>query len=256
MGVFDSGIGGLTVLQDLRRTFPQENFLYLADNAYNPYGDKPSEIIRARSENIIQWMIKKSVKLIIIACHTSSALVPSSEQGLCPVITMIKPTIQSILKQSFHQGLGIIATPLSTAQGTLVRALRSRGFLWPIYPVSCPGLVPLIEQSQWECVGEKAREYLSFFDTNPVDYIIYGCTHYPFINPFIDQKKYAPFIDPALAIAPYVQEILPLNTSVHAHEEGFLHLYHTGPLDPLLPHLKKIPFDSVFYLSNDELKSK
>ena len=245
IGVMDSGMGGLTVLRRLWECLPQENFIYLADTAYRPYGDREPAEIKKRSLTLIRWMAGQGVKLIVMACHTSSALLDPVEdevQGV-PIVTMTESTLSSIMSLSFRRGLGLLATALTIRQGVLIQGLHARGFAHPIHGVACPDLVPLMEQQQWERARQRAEHYLTFFQTHPVDYIVHGCTHYPLLFP--SGCTYAPMIDPAQAVAKQVVALLHPGTK--NTDFGTLRLYHTGSwhnhfsLPVVLPFMTPIP---------------
>jgi glutamate racemase len=219
IGIFDSGIGGLTVLRALHSALPAIPLLYLADFGYAPYGNRSEQEISDRSCTILNWMKAKGVSLVVAACHTSSAvLTPEliAASGL-RVVTMLEPTLNSILKHpqrsNWTKGIAVLATALSIQKGTLIKALRDSGFFLPIHPVACPDLAPLIESCQWERALAYVRTCtFSFFKEQPVDGMVYGCTHYPLIEPWIEtlamkhgSAEYPLRIDPAGEVAVMVQ---------------------------------------------------
>jgi len=236
IGVFDSGVGGLSVLKVLRHNFPQEHFLYFADSAYRPYGEKTEEQIRHRSHSIIKWMMDQGVKMIVVACHTSSSVLESLPLPIA-CITMLSPSIESVFSRTYRQGLGVIATPLSVLKGTLVDQLTQRGFSHPIHVRACPELVPLIENQDWHEATLCLHRHLDYLRDKAVDHILYGCTHYPFLDSFLDQTRQAQMIDPAQHVVCLIKKALSSGTpSRPASGKGQLSLYHTGDADTLPPH--------------------
>ena len=242
IGVFDSGIGGLSVLKVLRHSLPQESFVYFADGAYRPYGEKTEDQIRSRSQSIIQWLIQRGVKLIVVACHTSSAVLDDLSLTI-PVITMISPSLESVFSRSFTKGLGVIATALTASKGTLVNQLTQRGFSYPIHVYACPELVPLIEDQQWLQAQDSMNHSLTLVRNLCVDYILYGCTHYPLLDSFLDQEVRGLMIDPAEHVTHLIQTSLSqgkLAPNTPHNEQGQLTLYHTGAPHALTPHLSRL----------------
>lgn len=204
IGIFDSGVGGLTVLRALRAALPYERMIYFADTANVPYGDKTPEQIKGFSKQILQWMQNElGVKLVIAACHTSSALALSevAKEFKIPVIGTIDPTVAAILQDKRHSRVGIIATPASALNLTHERALIRSGFDGLIHTIACKEFVPLIETGNLNSkdVHEVAQHYLEPFHEMNLTTLIYGCTHYPWISDVI--VRYLPpavtCIDPA-----------------------------------------------------------
>ena len=251
IGLFDSGMGGLSVLKVLRHRFPREHFLYFADSAYRPYGEKTEDQIRDRSHSIIKWMMDQEVKMIVVPCHTSSSVLEPLTLPI-PCITMLSPSIESVFSRSYTQGVGIIATPLSVSKGTLVAQLIQRGFSKPIHARACPELVPLIENQEWREATRCLDQHLTYLRNKAVDHILYGCTHYPFLDSFLDQNSQSQMIDPAQHVGHLIDNALKAGTlSRQVSEQGQLSLYHTGDAGTLPPHfdllrwewqeIKKIP---------------
>lgn len=211
IGVYDSGIGGLTVLQALRKQLPHENFVYFADTARLPYGDKTPQQIRDYSNQILIWMRDVAdAKMVVAACHTSSAIaLPTliSEFSM-PVIGTILPLLETILSIKDPK-IGIIATPTAAASRMHERIFSQYGFMGTITTIGCPDFVPLIEggllvgQLDTPVLQERAQEYLQPFYTQKLNTLIYGCTHYPLIQGIIESllPEGVLCVDPAEAIA-------------------------------------------------------
>lgn len=214
IGVYDSGIGGLTVLQALQRQLPCENFVYFADTAHLPYGDKTPQQIRDYSSEILIWMRDVAdAKMVVAACHTSSAIaLPAlASEFSVPVIGAIVPLLETVLPIK-NPHIGILATPATAASHMHERIFSQYGFMGTITTIGCPDFVPLIEaglaagRTDTALLQEKAREYVQPFYTQKLNTLIYGCTHYPLIKSIIEPllPEDVLCIDPAEAIAKQV----------------------------------------------------
>lgn len=208
IGIFDSGIGGLTVLKELQRTLPHEHFVYFADTANLPYGEKTPEQIIDYARRTLTWMQDEiGAKLVIAACHTSSATAIDivSEDFSIPVIGTIYPMVETIMQGYQDARIGIIATPTSVNSRTHENVLVRSGFKGYIHSISCPRFVPLIESGHISGpeLQDVCHEYLSAFKECNLNALVYGCTHYPWIADTVQQilPKTVSFIDPAASIA-------------------------------------------------------
>ena len=241
IGIFDSGIGGLTVLKQLQRALPHEHFVYFADTANLPYGEKTPAQIIDYARHTLTWMQDKvGAKLVVAACHTSSAtaLDVVSKDYAIPVIGTIYPMVETILKNHAEARIGIIATPTSVASRMHETILRKSGFQGEIFSISCPRFVPLIEAGH--IFGPEllrvTSEYLANFRNRDLNTLIYGCTHYPWISDTIRHvlPHAVDYIDPADHIAAKVaQELYKsklLNTS---KEKGGVDFYTSAAPETL-----------------------
>lgn len=176
IGVFDSGIGGLTVLKTLIKKYPNNEYIYYGDTKNIPYGDKSIEELKVLSCNIIEFLIKKEVDLIIIACGTISSNLYSylKEKYSVNIIDIISPVI-NYLNNSTYEKIGVIAT-----KGTINSKIFRNNIKKDIKEVACPKLVPLIENNNLN----KLRNYFNVYlnDLTDRDIIVLGCTHYPLIK--------------------------------------------------------------------------
>lgn len=215
IGIFDSGIGGLTVLKELQRTLPHEHFVYFADTANLPYGEKTPEQIVEYTRQTLAWMQNEmGAKLVIAACHTSSAtaLDTVSPEFTIPVIGAIYPMVETVLQHYQGRRIGIIATPASVQSRMHENILVKSGFQGRLYSISCPKFVPIIESGR---IFEPelltaAYKYLDIFKKKDLNTLIYGCTHYPWIADTIQQvlPVSVDLIDPAEHIAAKVSQEL------------------------------------------------
>lgn len=207
IGVYDSGIGGFTVLNLLRKRFPNERFIYYADNIHLPYGNKSPDQVLAYSKNIINWMESHHhVKMVIAACNTSSALaLPEIKDLAIPVIGTIKPTVGAISHLYPDSRIGIIATLATSNSRLFESSFQKAGFKNDVISIGCPDFVPIIESGAKDknLLMKKIQEYVMPLVQAKVDKIIYGCTHYPLIEHEIREfvPKHIDLINPAQYIA-------------------------------------------------------
>jgi glutamate racemase len=191
VGVFDSGVGGLTVLHECLVTLPHEDFVYLGDHARLPYGPRPLEEIRGFAREIGLYLEEQDVKLIVVACNaaTSAALPQLQEDLNVPVVGVITPEAHAAVQATRNRRIGLLATQATVDAGryaSLVHALDAGASL---HPVACPRLVPLIEGD--DPYGDETeaavREYAAPLQAAGVDTVILGCTHYPLIRPVLQR---------------------------------------------------------------------
>src|SRR6202795_432049 len=183
IGVFDSGVGGLTVLHECLVTMPNEDFLYLGDHARLPYGPRPLDEIRRFAFEIGGYLDTQGVKLIVVACNaaTSAALPALQAAPAVPVVGVITPEAAAAVRATRNRHIGLLATQATVTAGryeTLVRALDA-GVKFTA--VACPKLVPLIEAG--EQTVDAVQEYAKPLKEAGCDTVILGCTHYPLIRP-------------------------------------------------------------------------
>jgi glutamate racemase len=187
IGVFDSGAGGLTVLRELYRQLPNESILYFGDTARLPYGTRsPEEIIQFVRE-IMGWMLERGVKMVIMACNTSSALALEavrSEYDI-PVLGLILPGARAAVQAG--KRIGVISTPATAKSHAYRQAIQEINGAAQVWEVGCPEFVPIIEGNRIHEPETKAiaQGYLAPLLDQQIDTLIYGCTHYPHLAPVI-----------------------------------------------------------------------
>jgi glutamate racemase len=191
VGVFDSGVGGLTVLHECLVTLPHEDFVYLGDHARLPYGPRPLEEVRRFAREIGAFLEAQDVKLVLIACNTatSAALPQLQEELTVPVVGVITPEAHAAVQATRNRRIGLLATQGTIEggrYGELVHALDAGAEL---VSVACPRLVPLIESDDpfAAATTEAVREYAAPLKEVGVDTVILGCTHYPLIKPIFQR---------------------------------------------------------------------
>ncbi len=186
IGVFDSGIGGLTVLRALTAALPAEDFIYLGDTARLPYGTKSNEVILRYSRENSEFLLAKGIKMLVVACNTSSAvaLAEISRQTVVPVIGVIEPGAAATVKVSRSGKIGVIGTEATIASGAYTRAIQALRPHAEIYTRACPLLVPLVEEG-WtdnEIAERTVAFYLESLKQSGIDTLLLGCTHYPLLR--------------------------------------------------------------------------
>jgi glutamate racemase len=212
IGIFDSGVGGLTVLRELYQQLPNESILYFGDTARLPYGTRtPAEILHFVRE-ILYWMEEQKVKMVIMACNTSSALALESVQAEfdLPILGVILPGARAAVQQG--RRIGVIATPATANSNAYRDAILEVDGTAQVWQVGCPEFVPLIEQNRISDPYTKAvaREYLAPLLQNGIDTLIYGCTHYPHLAPVLRQilPESVKLVNPAVhVVAAAAQEL-------------------------------------------------
>ena len=206
IGVFDSGVGGLSVLRDIRKELSNEDLLYVADSSHAPYGDKESEYIEARSIAISQFLVDQPVKAIVVACNTATgaAVAKLRTRFSVPIIAM-EPAVKPAVEKTKTGVVGVLATRRTVSSENFLNLLTRFGANADILVQPCPGLVEQVEAG--DLLGEKTRTLLEPFVLplleRGVDTIVLGCTHYPFLAPLIRAMVGidVDIIDPGEAIA-------------------------------------------------------
>lgn len=191
IGVFDSGIGGLTVLKELEETLKEENFIYLGDILNFPYGDKTKEEIISFSKSNIEYLISKNVKMIIIACGTatSQSLDEMRELFDIPIMGIIDPTVQYVKNMSIRK-IGVIATTGTIGSGAWEKSLKKQIPDIEVVSNACPLLAGIAEEGKATSKEsiEAVHNYMEIFKQKHIDTIILGCTHYPIYDEIIKKE--------------------------------------------------------------------
>ncbi len=214
IGVFDSGVGGLTVLKELTDVLPFENYIYFGDTARVPYGTKSKRTITTFAAQIVDFLIKKDVKLIVAACNTVSS---NSMAFLCkkykiPIVGVIKPGVELALSLTDKKRIGVIGTQGTISSNKYKTLLLKKDKKLKISEQACPLFVPLVEEG---LISNKITdlviaEYLSEFKKVRIDILILGCTHYPLLSGPL-QKFFGPkvrLINSGYAVSLKVKEVL------------------------------------------------
>ena len=214
IGVFDSGVGGLTVLRELLRRTPAESTIYLGDNARAPYGTRPDDEVRRFSTESVDALVERDVKAVVVACNTASAwALPTLEKKFkVPIFGVILPGVRAALEKSRNQRIGVIGTGATIRSKAYSSGLLARCDTAKVFARACPLLVPLVEEGWTNHRVTRAilAEYLAPFRRHRIDTLILGCTHYPLLKTAIRSAigKDVALVDSAESCARYVKERL------------------------------------------------
>ncbi|WP_101908790.1 glutamate racemase [Marasmitruncus massiliensis] len=216
IGIFDSGLGGLTTVKELRRLLPNEHIIYFGDNGRVPYGNRGRETIRKYAMQDIRLLLSHDVKLVIAACGTvSSMMTPEMQNSIgLPFSGVVLPSAQAACAASSTGQIGVIGTTATVRSGAYGRAIRAIRPEARVFGNACPLFVPLVEngfiQPDNEITLKVAKLYLEPMIESNVDTLILGCTHYPIIYDIINQvlDYKVTLIDPGREVAKWAQNFL------------------------------------------------
>lgn len=247
IGVFDSGVGGLSVLRAMREQMPAENIIYFGDQGHVPYGPRSMEQIQNFSEGITNFLLQKESKLIVVACNTASAAALKYLREKFSDVTFVgmEPAVKPAAEITRTGKVGVLATP-ATFQGALYASVVERfGAGVELFQHTCPGLVGQIEKGELQSVATRAilEDALRPMLEKNIDTVVLGCTHYPFVIPLIedivgDQVR---VIDPAPAVARQVGRLLDAKSLRNSSEvKGNLQIFTSGSVDAVKSILPKL----------------
>ena len=214
IGVFDSGLGGLTVLKEIKKLIPTESVVYFGDNGRAPYGTKSTDTIVKYTFQDIRFLLNQDIKMIVIACNTASAcslkLVKDSFD--IPVIEVTEPGAITAVNETKNKKIGVIGTVATVTSGVYERAINRLDSSIEIVQKACPLFVPLVEEGWWEndIAFRIAEEYLEPLKKEGIDTLVMGCTHYPLLYNTIS-KVMGPdvkLVSSALEVTKVVRKIL------------------------------------------------
>ena len=218
IGVFDSGLGGLTVAAAIAQALPSEDIVYLGDTARVPYGTRsPATVVRYARKNVA-FLRTQGVKLVVVACNTVSAqgLGGLADGSTLPIIGVIRPGAQAAIEASGGGSIGVLGTPATVRSNAYVNAIHELAPGRRVHQIPCPLFVPLVEEG-WlhhEVTERVAVEYLGSLEGSDIDTVILGCTHYPLLRSVIERTLEATLgrpitvVDSATAVAGTVAQFL------------------------------------------------
>ena len=233
IGIFDSGIGGLTVAAAIHQLLPHENLIYVGDTAHFPYGDKSAGLIEQYGIGIAQYLLERKCKMIVIACNTASAYAFKAVQAVAgkdfPVVNVIDPAAEAIAKQ-FPQGkIGLIATRGTVSSGIYPRKIKKQAPKAEVTSLATPLLAPMIEEGFFNNKISRTiiHSYLEKKSLQGIEAIILGCTHYPLIRPEIESfyKGSITVFDSAELVAQKVQNELRHSNLLSEGDEAKMEFY-------------------------------
>jgi glutamate racemase len=217
IGVFDSGVGGLTVMREIMRQIPNESIIYFGDTARVPYGNKSKETVTRFSRQIVHFLKSHQVKTIVVACNTASAYALDELEKECdiPIMGVVKPGAKAAVEATRNGKIGVIATEATIGSGIYSHYIKELKSSATIYGKACPLFVPLVEEGLWEdpVTEEIARRYLAELIDNDIDTLILGCTHYPLIRSTVRKVigEQVTLVNPAYETAIELRRVLADN---------------------------------------------
>jgi glutamate racemase len=242
IGVFDSGIGGLTVVREMRRLLPEEDILYFGDTARLPYGSKSPELIKRYALEDASFLYERGVKIIVVACHSASswALAEIKSSFPVPVVGVVEPGAKAALRATKKGKIGVIGTRATISSGSYERALKEKNKRVEIVAQPTPLFVPLVEEGflNHQATRLICQEYLKVFFPEGIDTLLLGCTHYPLLKPLMEKllPKKVKIIDASFETASEVERILRENNLRKKRGKGFLKIY----LSDITPEFEKV----------------
>ncbi|HCL55757.1 MAG TPA: glutamate racemase [Spirochaetia bacterium] len=213
IGVFDSGIGGLTVVKALTEILPHESIIYFGDLAHLPYGSKGRNTVKKLSLESAEFLYRKGIKLLVVACNTATSIALEDIEKTfdIPVIGVIEPGAEEAVRQSENKKIGVIGTTRTIVSNAYYDVITQKNPAERVFQLATPLLVPLIEEG-W--IGHPSfylilEEYLKFFNDKEIDSIVLGCTHYPLIKENLRLlRPHIKIVDSAMATARSVEKTL------------------------------------------------
>ncbi len=263
IGVFDSGVGGLTVANAIRQILPHENLIYFGDTAHLPYGDKSKETIISYSTRITQFLLEQQCKVIVIACNTASANaydpIISATANSALVLDVINPVVEHVTSaRKKYKRIGVIGTKGTINSGTYVGKIIARNPHVSVASLATPMLVPMIEEGFIfdDISNAIIRSYLSKPELAQIDSLILGCTHYPIIKNQIN--KFFNFnvdvIDSSRIVADHLRYILEANQLLNTRP-GPVHKFYVSDFTESFQVISKLFFEETILLEKINLWS-
>lgn len=233
IGIFDSGIGGLTVANAIQKVLPGESLIYFGDTAHLPYGDKSPDSIKYYGIRISQFLLDKDCKMIVIACNTASALayeaVKDFVNGRVPVINVIDPVVDYIVNNKNSKRVGVIGTKGTIKSDIYPKRIKAKNKLIEVSSLATPLLAPMIEEGFFNNRISRSiiASYLSSRKLTKIDSLILACTHYPLIRPEVEEfyKKKISIIDTAGVVADRVKIVLKEKNLLNKKNKTKHHFY-------------------------------
>ncbi len=232
IGIFDSGIGGLTVVHQLRNMLPNENIIYLGDTARLPYGTKSVDSIIQFSINNAEFLLSRGAKYLVIACYssTSVALEILNQKFSVPIIGVIQPGVKKAIEVTRNRRIGVIGTSLTIFSGAYEKAFKAIDNQVQVMGRACPLFVPLVEEGWLEHEATKiiASSYLKPLQEDNIDTLLLGCTHYPLLlDTFKKIMGDINFVDASVEIGIELAEELKKRNLINSGKGGNLSIYLT-----------------------------
>jgi glutamate racemase len=225
VGVFDSGVGGLSVLRELRRELPHEHFIYYADSGHCPYGGKPAIEITARAFAITDELLAAGAKLIVVACNTATIAAVEQLRATYPLSFVgIEPAIKPAVRQTRSGVVGVLATGAALAGDKFLRLQAQHGGKVRVITQPCPGLVEFVERGELDGPAVRAlvQRYVEPLLADGADTLVLGCTHYPFLRPLLAEVvgPQVTLLDTGAAVARQTRRVLEREGLLNPRAQG------------------------------------
>ncbi len=258
IGIFDSGVGGLTVFKEIRKRFPKENIIYFGDTARVPYGPKSRNTVIEYSIQNARFLIQQGAKIIVIACNTSSATSLSELQKRLPVpvLGVIEPGALSAVSTSLNKRIGVIGTEGTIRSLAYTSAITNLDESCNVFGKACPLFVPLAEEG-WEnheVTKFTIKEYLTSLLKNNIDTLVLGCTHYPILKASIQQfiGDDITLVDSAEAVTDKLNDILPSREVAGTGEDYFYVSDNEDKFKKIASKILKMEIDKLIKVNLSE----
>lgn len=255
VGFLDSGLGGLSVVKEVKKLLPRENIEYFADNQRQPYGEKSQPELIKYTSQIINFLLRKKIKACVLACNTATAasLKQVKEKYSIPIIGVIKPAVQDAIKKTSNKRIGVIATEFTTKNEAYPQEIKRIAPEIKVFSNFCPKFVSIVEAGKFTVpeTYKVAREYLKPLKKAQIDTLILGCTHYSFLKKVIFEimGPEVILIDPATSTSLILKKILNQKGILKEEGKGEGNYYTTG-----FP--KKVEKTAKIILDSDSFKIK
>jgi len=256
IGVFDSGVGGLTVANAIRQVLPNEKLIYFGDTAHLPYGDKSKETVIGYSARITQFLLEQQCKVIVVACNTASAnaydTIMAEAEKKAGVVDVINPVVEYVTAVKKFRHIGVIGTKGTINSGTYVSKIIARNPHVSVASLATPMLVPMIEEGFIfdDISNAIVRSYLSRPELSQIDSLILGCTHYPIIknqiNKFYNFK--VDVIDSSKIVANHLRKILAENKQLNENTTEPKHRFLVSDYTDYFQAISKLFFEEDIVL--------
>ena len=232
IGIFDSGIGGLTVLKEIFDKLPLENTIYLGDTARVPYGSRSPETVMRYSFENTRFLSSKDVKILVIACNTVSSVSLSAVRSSCsvPVVGVIEPGAKAAAAATIKKRIGVIGTEATVRSNAYTRAIHAVDPSIDVFGMPCPLFVPLVEEgwTEGQITEMTAERYLAGMREKDIDTLVLGCTHYPLLKQVISKLmgNGVTLIDSAIETAGEISTILAAKGLLNTSEKQVRHEFY------------------------------
>lgn len=252
IGIFDSGVGGLTVVKQVMKEMPKEQIIYFGDTARVPYGNKSKETVTKFSRQIIHFLLSKNVKAIIVACNTvsSNSLDILQQEFEIPIFGVVIPGVEEALKATKNKKIGVIGTTATIRSGAYEKLICEKNAEIQVYSKACPLFVPLAEEgwTETDIAHLTVERYLQEILEKGVDSLVLGCTHYPLLKSCLSQVvgEKIQLVDPAHSTAMVVKEYLKQWDCANEGKEALKPIFYISDMTEMFSAICKRALHEVY----------